>query len=243
MALPFTARRACRPFGIRMTMRVARYGLALLCAVLAVACGKDSPDAPAPGSPTAPSGTPAAADGSTLKATLPAPLSPRDGVRVETLRPALTFSNSTGRFTQATFAYRVEVYEGTTLAVTPRAAAGRRRAVHGRTRHRPEVRHHLPVARPRRAGRGLHRLFGLRRVRDAAAAAERRRRRGGRAPALDWVPGSLRDHPGRPRRRALEPRIQAARARAVSTSCGGRSASSTSATRPSTRRAAIPTGA
>jgi hypothetical protein len=112
-------------------MRVARYGLALSCAVLAVACSKDAHDTPAPASPTAPSSTPAAADGSTLKASIPAPLSPRDGVRVETLRPALTFSNATGRFRQTALTYRVEVYEGTTLAstLTVPQAAGAQSAV------------------------------------------------------------------------------------------------------------------
>jgi hypothetical protein len=106
-------------------MRVARYGLALFCSVLAVACGKDAGDGPAPGSPTAPSEAPAAADGSTLKASIPAALSPRDGARVDTVRPALTFANATGRFRQTTLTYRVEIYEGTTLAHTltlPQAA-------------------------------------------------------------------------------------------------------------------------
>lgn len=56
----------------------------------------------------------AAADGSTLKATIPAPASPTDGVRVDTRRPGLVFTNASGRFQSGTFTYRVEVFEGTT---------------------------------------------------------------------------------------------------------------------------------
>jgi hypothetical protein len=55
----------------------------------------------------------AGADGATLKATPPAPVSPRDGVKVDTRRPALTFSNAAGSF-QAVggLTYRVELLEG-----------------------------------------------------------------------------------------------------------------------------------
>src|SRR5688572_11642518 len=108
-------------------MRVARLGLALICTGLAVACGNNSEKNPT--SPTSPGSTTeagAAADGSTLKATAPAPASPKDGVRVDSRRPALTFSNAVGKFQSGTFTYRVEVLEGTTSvgAFTQAQASG-----------------------------------------------------------------------------------------------------------------------
>ena len=108
-------------------MRVARLGLALICTGLAVACGNKSEKNPT--SPTAPSSTAeagAAADGSTLKATAPAPASPKDGVRVDSRRPALVFANAVGKFQSGTFTYRVELFEGTTSvgAFTQAQASG-----------------------------------------------------------------------------------------------------------------------
>lgn len=108
-------------------MRVARLGLALICTGLAIACGNNSEKNPT--SPTAPGGAAeagAAADGSTLKATAPAPASPKDGVRVDSRRPALAFSNAVGKFQTGTFTYRVEVFEGTTSvgAFTQAQASG-----------------------------------------------------------------------------------------------------------------------
>jgi hypothetical protein len=96
-------------------MRVARLGLALICTGLAIACGNNSEKNPT--SPTAPSGTAesgAAADGSTLKASIPAPASPKDGARADSRRPALTFSNAVGKYQSGSYTYRVEVFEGTT---------------------------------------------------------------------------------------------------------------------------------
>src|SRR5688572_29750387 len=108
-------------------MRVARLGLALICTGMAIACGNKSDKNPT--SPTAPSGTAeagAAAVGSTLKATAPAPASPKDGARVDSRRPALAFSNATGKYQSGTFSYRVEVFEGTTSvgAFTQAQASG-----------------------------------------------------------------------------------------------------------------------
>lgn len=107
-------------------MRAARIGLALLCACVTLACGNNSEKNLL--SPTAPSGgqAGAAADGSTLKASIPAPASPKDGVRVDTRRPALTFANATGTFAPGTFTYRIELFEGTQPAGTftlPQASA------------------------------------------------------------------------------------------------------------------------
>ena len=53
----------------------------------------------------------------------------------------------------------------------------------------------------------------------------------------------VRDHPGGPQRRAVESRLRLVARGAVSTSCGARSASSTTGIPPSTRRVAILTGA
>jgi hypothetical protein len=107
-------------------MRVARFALLLFCTGITIACGNSSKESVS--SPTAPTGSggPAAADGSTLKATIPAPASPTGGGRIDTRRPALTFSNASGKFTTGTFTYRVEVYEDTTPAgsFTQAQAAG-----------------------------------------------------------------------------------------------------------------------
>lgn len=73
-----------------------------------------------------PAGQDAAPDGSTLKATTPGLISPTGGVRTETTDPVFVLSNSTGRYVQATFDYRVEVYRGNGQFVmnSPRLAAG-----------------------------------------------------------------------------------------------------------------------
>jgi hypothetical protein len=104
-----------------MWMRVARLGLALLAAGVLVSCGDNSPKNPV--SPTSPDATggEAAPDGSTLKASIPGPASPVGGVRVDTRRPPLVFSNSTAKFAAAgtgTYTYRVELLEGTTTVGT-----------------------------------------------------------------------------------------------------------------------------
>ncbi|MEZ5288834.1 MAG: hypothetical protein R2712_29350 [Vicinamibacterales bacterium] len=67
-----------------------------------------------PASPTSPSAatggnTTAAADGSTLKATAPTPISPVNGARVESLRPMLEWTASSGTFTNFTPSYEIEV--------------------------------------------------------------------------------------------------------------------------------------
>jgi hypothetical protein len=101
-----------------LLMKVARFGLALTLAGLAAACNNSERNVLSPTGPSGVAGPGAAADGSTLKASVPAPVSPRDGVRVDTLRPVLTFSNSAGTHTQGTFTYRIELFEGTELAGT-----------------------------------------------------------------------------------------------------------------------------
>jgi len=78
---------------------------------IAIAC------ADKPGNPLSPSAsgaltTSAAADGSTLKATAPTPLSPTGGIRLlEDFRPSLVLRNSTGEFAGIGFAYRFQVFQ------------------------------------------------------------------------------------------------------------------------------------
>jgi hypothetical protein len=86
------------------------YGLAAVMAI-AVACGGDT-KAPVSPSSVSDSAGGAAADGSTLKATAPAPNSPADGARVENKTPALVVTDSTLKYpnpTTATFSYRFQV--------------------------------------------------------------------------------------------------------------------------------------
>src|SRR5918992_1398351 len=95
-------------------MRMARLGFGLLFLGTAIGCGNNAEKNPlSPTSPTGTNGTEAAADGSTLKASAPAPVSPKDGERVDSRRPTLTFSNAVGKFQSGTFTYRLEIVEGT----------------------------------------------------------------------------------------------------------------------------------
>jgi hypothetical protein len=100
-----------------MVRKGVRCGLLAGVTALAVACTSSPGGSLSPTGPTHSNGN-AAADGSTLKASVPAPVSPREGVRVDTRRPVLTFDNSTGVYTSGAFTYRIELYEGATLAAT-----------------------------------------------------------------------------------------------------------------------------
>lgn len=77
--------------------------------LLAAACSQ------APSAPLSPSGlessTAANADGSTLKVTAPTVLTPRGGVVLDTLRPALVFAHASGRFTSVALNYRLEAFD------------------------------------------------------------------------------------------------------------------------------------
>ena len=55
--------------------------------------------------------TAAAADGSTLKVSAPAVIAPIGGARVQSLRPTLSWTESTGTYTSASPSYEVEVSE------------------------------------------------------------------------------------------------------------------------------------
>ena len=62
--------------------------------------------------------TTAAADGSTLKATAPSLIDPIGGARVGSLRPTLSWTDSTGTYATLAPSYDVEVYGGSTLLYT-----------------------------------------------------------------------------------------------------------------------------
>jgi hypothetical protein len=96
-----------------MQQRFLALGAAALL-VLAVACGEGNQN---PVSATDPAGMPASGaagpDGSTLKASAPAPQSPSG--RVESSQPTLVVGAATGTFASAPFAYRFQVMLGSTL--------------------------------------------------------------------------------------------------------------------------------
>lgn len=96
----------------RRTLRLAA-GLALV--VLTTACAQN-PESPMSPSATETS-TAANPDGSTLKVSAPVPVSPANGAVADSVRPTVTFRNSTGRFTSVALAYRVQVFNaaGTVL--------------------------------------------------------------------------------------------------------------------------------
>jgi len=82
--------------------------------VLAVACGDSTKN---PVSATDPAGVPssaaAGADGSTLKATAPAPQSPSG--RTDSSQPTLVVGAATGKYASAGFSYRFQVLRGSTV--------------------------------------------------------------------------------------------------------------------------------
>ncbi len=102
--------------------RLKLIGLALALGT-AVACSNESGNPLAPGA-GGPGGTGANPDGTTLKATAPVTVGPKDRVTVEGLRPALQFQNSTGRFTNTNFTYQVELYQENALLATYTVASG-----------------------------------------------------------------------------------------------------------------------
>ncbi len=89
---------------------------------LALFVGACSESQRSPVSPTATTdvGGAAGVDGSTLKASRPEAVSPTGSTRVDTRRPAMTFTNAvlTAPGVSTPLAYRLEVYEGDTLVAT-----------------------------------------------------------------------------------------------------------------------------
>lgn len=80
---------------------------ALGAAALTVACADASRGALSPSATDADAS--ANPDGSTLKVSAPAVVSPRAGEQLSTARPTLVFANATGRFAAVSLQYRVEV--------------------------------------------------------------------------------------------------------------------------------------
>jgi hypothetical protein len=91
-----------------MTSTFLKTGTALAAALSLAACS-GSPQSPT--SPSAASGgsATAAADGSTLKASAPSLLAPTGGARVDTRRPTLSWTESTGTYVNISPTYEVEV--------------------------------------------------------------------------------------------------------------------------------------
>lgn len=94
-----------------MTRTFLKSGAALVVALTVSAC---SGPAASPTAPSAAAGgdTAAAADGSTLKVTAPVALSPINGVRLETRRPTMEWTPSTGAFAAVSPSYEVQVSTG-----------------------------------------------------------------------------------------------------------------------------------
>jgi len=101
----------------------------LLVAALAVttalvACGREESPTPNPAAPSAAASNTvnAVADGTTLKATAPEPVSPVN-TRLED-KAILTYKAATGKFTQATFTYRVQLMNASNAVVEEAVANG-----------------------------------------------------------------------------------------------------------------------
>lgn len=92
-----------------MLRRYALPGAAALTLAFVAACSQ-APQTPVSASPASGS-TAANADGSTLKVTAPGLVSPKGGDTVDTRKPDLVFTNSTGKFTSIAPQYRVEVFD------------------------------------------------------------------------------------------------------------------------------------
>lgn len=106
-----------------MKRTIALYCVATAVAVSLAACSGSSQSPLSPSSVTA---TDAAAnpDGSTLKVTAPALISPVDGGKLDSRRPTFTFSNSSGRFSATSFAYRIELLDAGGNLVDARTVGG-----------------------------------------------------------------------------------------------------------------------
>lgn len=92
-------------------------GVALAVSFAVAACS-GSPASPTSPSAAAGGNATAAADGSTLKVTSPAPLAPTGGARVDSRRPTLEWTASTGSFTSIVPGYEVQVSTGGAVVYT-----------------------------------------------------------------------------------------------------------------------------
>ena len=98
-------------------MKFFRVGTCLALLMAAVGCTQASQSITAP-SAAAGGSTADAADGSTLKVTAPALVSPVDGARAEARRPTLIWLNSTGKYGSMGVAYDIELSTPTTTVYT-----------------------------------------------------------------------------------------------------------------------------
>ncbi len=79
------------------------------CALAITMACSNGPDSPAAPAAAVPGTSEAAADGSTLKATAPTPISPVNDERLSSRRPTMRINNSQGRFAGAAFRYEFQV--------------------------------------------------------------------------------------------------------------------------------------
>lgn len=105
-----------------MKRTTALYFVATAVAVSLVACSGSSQS---PTSPSSVDGTDTAAnpDGSTLKVTAPALLTPIEGV-IDSRRPTFTWANSSGRFSATALAYRLELFDAAGNFIDARTVPG-----------------------------------------------------------------------------------------------------------------------
>jgi hypothetical protein len=94
------------------------------CALAITMACSNGPDSPAAPAAAVPGTSDAAADGSTLKATAPTPISPVNDERLSGRRPTMRINNSQGRFTGATFRYEFQILTDGGSGVDTRAVAG-----------------------------------------------------------------------------------------------------------------------
>ena len=83
--------------------------LGAACALMLTMACNSAPDSPTAPGGSAPGGTEAAADGSTLKVVAPSPVSPTGDMRLTTRRPTMIAGNSVGKFANATYSYEFQV--------------------------------------------------------------------------------------------------------------------------------------
>ena len=90
-------------------MKLIRVGSCLALLMAGVACSQTPNAATAPSATSATTSAATAPDGSTLKVTAPAPVTPSDGQRAEDLRPTLVWLNSNGLYGNIGVAYDIEL--------------------------------------------------------------------------------------------------------------------------------------
>jgi hypothetical protein len=102
---------------------LGRHSIAVAAALMlttALGCSEITPAAPTP-SPVSDSSS----DGSTLKATAPRLVSPVNDLRLDSLQATLTIANAAGKYSNADFEYRFELYQDDTfVANSCRVPAG-----------------------------------------------------------------------------------------------------------------------